>query len=360
MLKKTKPKTRVAFVLDKSGSMDSIKHDVIRAYNTLAADILKNSQEQDQDITVSLFTFSNNVHTQYFNANPGTLKPLDTRSYVPDGLTALFDGVGKAIESLQSLPDAKDPDTSFLVIVVTDGEENASHQFGAARITQMLKETQATDRWSFAFQLPPNRSIPFASRFGIPLDNIREWQATREGTQQVEQTTTRALGTFFKDKAAGKMSTQSFYATTDLSNVTPKDVKNELDDVSNRFKVFTVEKEVSVREFVEAKTKRPYVIGSTFYMLMKPEKVQRTKTVLLMEKGKAAIWGGDKARTIIGLPADKDAKVTPGNHSMWDIFVKSTSVNRILPRGTKVLVDTTKSRDDSPTWNHNAPVTQAA
>jgi hypothetical protein len=41
---------------------------------------------------------------------------------------------------------------------------------------------------------------------------------------------------------------------------------------------------------------------------------------------------------MIGLPANADAKVEPGNHANYDIFVQSTSVNRKLPRGTKLIV----------------------
>lgn len=71
---------------------------------------------------------------------------------------------------------------------------------------------------------------------------------------------------------------------------------------------------------------------------MKPEKVQGSKKVLLVEKGKPEVWAGSQARQMIGLPIAADAKVEPGNHANYDIFVQSTSVNRKLPRGTKIIV----------------------
>jgi hypothetical protein len=57
-----------------------------------------------------------------------------------------------------------------------------------------------------------------------------------------------------------------------------------------------------------------------------------------MEKGSKAIYGGNAARSLIGLPYGAEAKVEPGNHANYDIFVQSTSTNRKLVRGTKLLV----------------------
>jgi len=97
-------------------------------------------------------------------------------------------------------------------------------------------------------------------------------------------------------------------------------------------------KEEVIKDFVEKKTRRPYVIGTAYYQLMKTEKVQAGKGVILVEKGKPQVWAGQAARAMIGLPAGSDAKVEPGNHANYDIYVQSTSVNRKLPRGTKLIV----------------------
>ncbi len=92
---------------------------------------------------------------------------------------------------------------------------------------------------------------------------------------------------------------------------------------------------------MEEKTKSPYIPGSVFYQLTKTEKIQPQKMVLIMKKGGKGIYGGDEARGLIGLPASEDwieAKVKPGNHANFEIFVQSSSINRKLVRGTKVLV----------------------
>jgi len=93
-----------------------------------------------------------------------------------------------------------------------------------------------------------------------------------------------------------------------------------------------------IKPFVEKKMKREYQVGTAFYQLMKKEKIQPQKDILLLNRSNSLIYGGQGARDLIGLPEGEYANVTPGNHGEYDIFVQSTSTNRILPRGTKVLV----------------------
>ncbi len=347
-----RPRNHIAIVLDCSGSMYGIRRSTIEAFNGIVEEIRRRSEQEGQDTTVTLVLVANTARVKFFNADVRTLRPLSEWDYNPAGATALFDGVGLAIHSLQ--PEAVSPGTSFLVLVVTDGEENNSQSYTAADIKAALDRLQKTDQWTFAFQLPPGTSAAFMKAFGISRDNVREWEPTSSGISQVHRDTCAGLGNYFAARSQGCRSVSSFYVTTDLANLSTSTLAQELEDVSARFRLFTVEKEMAVRDFVESKTGRPYVIGSAYYQLMKNEKVQPTKAVLLMEKGKKVVWGGDEARRLIGLPAGVEARVVPGNHANFDIFVQSTSVNRKLPRGTRLLLDITCVKDLPPTWDHQA------
>ena len=352
-------KTHVAIVLDRSGSMDVIKRETVVAFNSIIGSVRERVTALGQESAVTFVTFANTARLEFFNADVKTLKPLVERDYRPDGMTALFDGVKLAVTTLQNAPDAGLPDTSFLVLVVTDGDENNS-KCSPFEIQRLLKETQATDRWSHAFQLPPGTSRAFAAKYGIPLDNVREWEATKKGVQEAVAATNVGINNYFVARSQGKRAVQSFYVQTDLSKVSPQQMKQQLADLSQRFKRFNVDQEAPVREFVVKHTGHDYVIGSAYYMLMKTEKVQPQKQVLIMEKGGAAVWGGPEARDLIGLPRGTEAKVVPGNHSSYDIYVQSTSVNRKLPRGTKVLVDVSQQSSLPPTWDHVTVEAKAA
>lgn len=352
--KKAKLKNYIALVIDRSGSMAYIQQDVLNVYADLVRTIKANAESQDQDTSVSVFTFANKVVREVSDTEAAKLDP--SFRYYPDGLTALWDGVGEAIDYLKAMPDANEDNVSFLVIAITDGEENNSRNWTATRLNQVMKDVQQTDRWSLTFQVPPGQKSKLTGSFSIPSDNVREWQASSKGIREAGVATNSAIGQYYNSRASGQTSVQNFYVTTDLSRVSTKDIKTKLDDISDRFKDYTLEKEYVVKEAMETKTRKPYVIGAVYYELMKPEEIQPQKEVLIVERGKKAIWGGDQARQLIGLPKGVSAKVKPGNHSNYQIFVQSSSVNRILPRGTRILVDTTKLVDSTPTWDHTKAV----
>jgi hypothetical protein len=350
-------RNHIAVVLDASASMGTFKAATIKAFNGIVEETRKNARKYGQKTSVSLYTFANTARPVFFNANVETLEPLDGRQYITNGMTALFDGVNMAIDQLASLPDADDEDTSLLVIALTDGEDNVSHTKPFS-LKQKIIQKARTDRWTVVFQGPPGSKNVLVNQFGIPSDNVREWEATESGMAETQVVTSGGIGNYYAARSVGAKKVDTFFVQTDLSKVDAKVLVNNLTDISNRFKQYEVTKEEAVREFVEAKTKRPYVIGSSYYLLMKKEKVQKNKGVLIQEKGKKAVWGGEEARRLIGLPDGADAKVEPLNHSNYDVYVQSTSVNRILPRGTKVLVDVTRNVSAAPTWDHTAVAKQ--
>jgi hypothetical protein len=355
-------KNYIAVVLDRSGSMYSVQKETIEAFNSQVDKI--RSETDDQHTTISLFTFASNAHVDFFNAELANLKPLTTRQYNPGGMTALFDGVGLAIEMFKAVPDANQDHVSFLVIVITDGGENSSTKYsrdagGAEKIVQLLRETQLTDRWTFAFLMPPGTGRAFAETYGIPTDNIREWSATREGVREASVATQSGIGHYFSARKMGKKSVAAFYHTTDLSGIDRKTLHAKLTDISPYFKVYEVPKECRIDEFVAEKSKRPYIVGSGYYQLMKRETIQTHKKILIMEKGQKAIWGGPEARDLIGLPEGAESKVTPGNHANYDIFVQSKAPNRKLVRGTKLIYDPSHTSEADATWDYKTAYEEA-
>lgn len=347
-LRNKKQNTYVALVLDQSWSMHWHRARALQTFNSILDGLRDGANKNKESALVSVVLFSDFPKMVIRNRPVDKINPIV--DYHPNGSTALFDAVGDAIEALSQFAE-NDPDASFLVITITDGEENKSRGYNATKLLRLIRSKQATGRWTITFQVPPGHMQELHNTFRIPKGNIREWEFSEEGFRKTETETLSSIDTYFHSRARGLKASKTFY-TTDLSKVTPTKVRRSLDDISGDFKEFVVSRETSIREFVESKTRRPYVIGSAYYQLMKPEKVQANKKVLLQEKGKAAVWGGQEARDLVGLPRGVQAEVHPGNHANWDIFVESRSVNRILPRGTRVLVNMTKTRSAKPTWDH--------
>ena len=330
-------RNNVALVLDDSGSMANVHQKAQQIFNKWIADIKSEAALKAQETNVTLVYFGRDVKVKYAHSPVKHLQPID--NYSPrQSSTALFDGVTRAIEELGGVAPLKKYDDSFLVIVVTDGEENSSHSHNIISIAQKIKDKQGEGNWTFVFVLPPQARNDFCQRYDIPTDNVIEWEQTEASMHNVEVMTTSGIASYYNSRASGARSVCKFFVQPNLSQVKPTEIERKLDDVSSFCHQFTLAKEEVIKDFVEKKTKRPYVIGTAYYQLMKNEKVQSGKSVLLVEKGKSQVWSGPQARSLIGLPANAEARVEPGNHANYDIYIQSNSVNRKLPRGTKLIV----------------------
>jgi hypothetical protein len=93
---------------------------------------------------------------------------------------------------------------------------------------------------------------------------------------------------------------------------------------------------VVIKEFTW-KAGIPYELGKAYYQLTKSEKIQPQKHICVMEKKTKKVYAGSYARDLLGLPAT-EVKVSPQTNPEFDVFVQSTSINRKLVPGTRLLV----------------------
>lgn len=342
--------THIAILVDSSGSMGHLRSATLKNLDQQIRAIKDSARQSGQRTTVTLGTFNYNLHLDYMACDVAQAGGLTT--YYTQGGTALFDAVTETVNRFKRLPDANEKTTSFLIIVLTDGEENSSSQINVNRFPELMRSLNATDRWTFAFSVPRGYKSNLERQYNIPAGNIQEWDQTEEGVTFAMNSNIGATHAYFSNRSIGLRATNNFYVTTDLSGVKSKDLKN-LTDLQSNFKAWTVDKETDVKSFVEGHGKE-FHLGSVYYMLTKKEKVQPRKQVLLVEKGKKAVYGGQEARDLLGLPPNQEAVVTPGNHANYDVYVQSASINRKLVRGTKVLFDTTMTKSLQPTWDHEA------
>lgn len=326
---------RIAFVIDRSGSMRPIMRNAVQALNDNLRAIREQVKETGQDATVSLIIFDDQIETLVANRPISSFEELDEGRVVARNQTALFDATATAIEQLRALPVGKDEDVAYLVNVITDGEENAS-RMNADRLNELMASVQRTDLWTLTFLVPKGGRRTLCNRFGIPDGNVMEWNATAAGVKQYADANREGIKRYFAARSTGEKSVRSFY--TNLANVTARDVR-QLDDLSSRASVLEVRHDDDIKSFIEG-TGRTFIKGAAFYQLVpgkdNADKVQDYKKVLIMEKGKPNVYGGDDARRLLGLP-DQETKVRPGDHAGFEIFIQSTSTNRKVKAGTRVI-----------------------
>lgn len=339
-------KNYIGFVNDHSGSMATLAKAAIKDYNTTIGAVKDAATREMLDTVVSVVAIgiqdknskygASQVTRQVVISNPHVLKPV-TEWPTPGG-TPLYDGIGNMIELFESLPDYNNPEVSFLVMATTDGEEAHSRIYTAIALAAKIKALQATGRWTFVFRVPRGAASTLRP-LGIPAGNIQEWGTTEQGMADSTKATTAAVDSYFSLRSSGAKSSSVFYA--DASAVNAAALKTTLVDVSKDIKLYVVpqaDSGIEIKPFIERSTGKELLKGAAFYQLTKTEaRVQDTKLIVIRDRTNGKMYSGSEARTLIGLPTVGNARLHPGNHGNYDLFIQSTSINRKLVGGTGVL-----------------------
>lgn len=343
----------LVLVVDKSGSMSGREKDVKRFVNKWIDDNKELANKFGQETYISIINYSYQPEVIVKTTNINNVGRYD--KYSVGGMTATFEAQANAITILDSIPILQGEDVSFVVNHITDGEENQSwggpyysdYTKNLKWVIDSMIERQSRGNWTFTFLLPPGcYKQKFINDYKIEAGNIRVWDNTEEGIKEAEAATTSGLFAYYGARSIGGQSVKNFYETVqvDLSaigNLSNVAKQQGLKNLAGDYSKVSVPRECSTKELVEDIEKcGKYRAGMVFYELTKKEKIQPSKEVLVMEKGKPAIYGGAEARHLIGLPDGKYARVDPFNMSKYKIFVRSNAGggNRVLVRGTEALI----------------------
>lgn len=321
----------IVLVLDASGSMAGKTNEVIQVADEQIKYLAQRSQELDQETRITVYSFADNVQCIIYDKDVlrmPTLRGL----YRPAGQTALIDATVQALDDLEETPQ-KYGDHAFLVYVLTDGQENASRGSAASLAGRIGR---IPDNWTVAALTPDQRGVFEAKKFGFPANNIAVWDATgKDGMREAGETIRRATDTYMVNRSLGLRSSNNIFQVN-TSKITPKALKTVLGELHD-YDLIDVKSEAPIREYVEMKTRRPYVLGTAYYQLTKKEEIQAQKNVAIRDRNTGKIYSGTPARNLLGLPG-YEVKVGPDFNPNYDVFVQSTSVNRKLVPGTKLLV----------------------
>lgn len=337
-------KNYVGFAIDRSLSMQGIRHAAGTDYNTQIEGIRSAAIEGGIDTIVSVVNCGagREGRVSRFITNSSVLALQPIKDYVVDGgSTPLLDSVGELIDIFESTPDAGDPEVAFFVQAITDGQENSSRKWRNT-LANKIRQLQATDRWSFTFRVPRGYAKALSSGFNIPLGNILEWDTTERGMAVASAATAKAWSGYYNDLKVGKRATSRFYS--DIGDIDPETIKKSLTSINHQITTWNVtvgnvkdrKTWMEIRPFVEQHNRGHYLNGAAFYELVKREDIQHHKEVILVDKVTRTAYSGPNARKLLKLP-DLEIAVNPGDHGQWEIYVQSTSNNRKLPPGTRVI-----------------------
>ena len=176
-----KMKVYNVIILDKSGSMSSIARQAVDGVNETIGSI-KSAQEKnpDQEHIVTLVAFCGcELKSIYDNTPVAEVKTLTDRDYRPCCMTPLYDAIGTTISRVHTLK-SQDPESLALVTIITDGYENASHEFTHNSIRALI-ESYKEQGWQFTY-IGADHDVESVS-FSLSIDHHMQFPKTAAGTR---------------------------------------------------------------------------------------------------------------------------------------------------------------------------------
>lgn len=173
----------ITYILDRSGSMQSLASDAIGGFNSFLAD----QQKLPGRANFTLVLFDHEYLVPVLTQSIAHVPPLNAQTYIPRGQTALLDAIGRTItetgERLAALPEAERPG-KVIIAIFTDGLENASRVYTAPKVAQMIEHQQSVYSWEFLFLAANQDAIQSAKQLSIPAPNAVNVAASPKGVRQ--------------------------------------------------------------------------------------------------------------------------------------------------------------------------------
>ncbi len=187
--------TELVYILDMSGSMRSLAKDTIGGYNSLLNEQRKVGHENPAlRANVTTVLFDDRYILLHDRADINTVPDITEREYVPRGMTAMLDAIGRTLvsvgQNLAAMPEEERPGL-VSVTIITDGYENASKEYRWDSVQKMIREQREKYSWVFSF-IGTNIDVEKTSDdLGIDRRMSRKFTATNAGTASVFASITR-------------------------------------------------------------------------------------------------------------------------------------------------------------------------
>jgi uncharacterized protein YegL len=136
----------IYILIDGSGSMGNVKHDVLAGINDFISEQQIDAKANGTDVKFSLTTFDSSVMEVYDGEDLSLVQPLTLGQTFLGGGTALLDAMGKVLTNAED-----DAAPRNIVVVYTDGEEWDSHEFTHEQISKLIEKLTATGKWQFVY-----------------------------------------------------------------------------------------------------------------------------------------------------------------------------------------------------------------
>lgn len=185
--------TELVFILDRSGSMAGLEKDTIGGFNSML-------DKQEGDAYVTTVLFDNEAETLHDRLPLKSVPHVTEKEYYVRGCTALLDAIGGTVEHISDIHRYARPEdvpARTMVVITTDGMENASRRYRYDDIKRMV-ERKKEEGWEFLFIGANIDAIGAAGSIGIDGDRAVNYRADGKGTRAVFRAVSAAVGSVCK------------------------------------------------------------------------------------------------------------------------------------------------------------------
>lgn len=186
---------RNLLIIDESGSMYSIYHPSLTGLNeTLQTIRQAENDNPEQEHFVTLVSFNTGHYNEIYKNTPAKqTTDLAESSYSPNGGTPLFDAMGRAITDMDKIAGKDDV---VLVTIITDGYENASREY-IAPVIKNLVETMQAKGWVFTY-IGANQDVTAVAE-SMSINNHLFFEANANGAQEMFRKDKESRKRFFRN-----------------------------------------------------------------------------------------------------------------------------------------------------------------
>lgn len=194
--------TELVFILDRSGSMSGLESDTIGGFNAM----IRKQKEQEGKAYVTTVLFDSKPETLHDRVDLANVPEMTDKEYAVGGCTALLDAIGETVHHIEEIHRYVRPEDvpgKTMVVITTDGMENASREYSLSAVKKCVESKQKKG-WEFLFLGANIDAISTARSFGIREDRAANYHCDAKGVEKNYEVLACAVSDFRAGKALGK------------------------------------------------------------------------------------------------------------------------------------------------------------
>ncbi len=174
--------TELVFILDRSGSMAGLESDTIGGCNAM----LTKQKKEEGVAYVTTVLFDTRFERLHDRLKIADVPAMTEKDYTPGGCTALLDAVGDTVHHIIDIHRYARPEDvpeKTVIVIITDGLENASHCYNLAQIKSLIDHEQEKYGWEFLFLGANIDAVETASSIGISAAHTSNYMPDGDGVE---------------------------------------------------------------------------------------------------------------------------------------------------------------------------------